>query len=262
MIIAGPGRAGGALAIAAAAAGHHIVGVVSRSGAMAGRFPSLSYEDELPAAEILVIATPDDQIGPTAERLLPIVSRVDSVIHLSGFTSVRVLGQFAEAGAHIGSFHPLQSFPDPEVGAKSLAGSWVGLTASEPLLGRLTELAATLSMIPFPLPDESKALYHASATAASNFVVAALDLADKLAKQTSVPFEAFQPLTTTAIANAFASGPAQTLTGPIARGDWETVRGQFEAVADSVPDRLQQFQAMVQATAITADRTFPDDLDV
>jgi predicted short-subunit dehydrogenase-like oxidoreductase (DUF2520 family) len=228
---------------------------------MAERFDSLSYESELPAAELLVIATPDDNIESTAVRLLPFARKVGSVIHLSGFKSIRLLTPFADAGAQIGSFHPLQSLPDPEIGARSLEGAWAGLTASEPLYARLAELAGTMAMNPFPLPDESKALYHAAATAAGNFVVAALDLADALVKQTSVPFQAFEPLTLNSIANAYARGPAVSLTGPIARGDWETVRGQFRAVAESRPDRSEQFQVMAEATAITSGRTIPDDIN-
>ncbi|MEX0667117.1 MAG: DUF2520 domain-containing protein, partial [Acidimicrobiia bacterium] len=69
MIVAAPGRAGGALAIAADAAGHRIVGVISRSGWLADRFEQLPYDAELPAADLLVLATRDDQIQSTAARL-------------------------------------------------------------------------------------------------------------------------------------------------------------------------------------------------
>ncbi len=74
-------------------------------------------------------------------------------------------------------------------------------------------------------------MYHAAAAAASNYVIAALDLAGALVASASVPFEALVPLVRTAVDNAFSLGPATALTGPIARGDWDTVRGQFEAVA-------------------------------
>ena len=70
-----------------------------------------------------------------------------------------------------------------------------------------------------------------------------------------VPFEALAPLTRTAVANTFAQGPRQALTGPIARRDWETVRGQFQAVAQAEPDRSRQFRLMAEATAVTAKDT-------
>jgi predicted short-subunit dehydrogenase-like oxidoreductase (DUF2520 family) len=259
--VAAPGRAGGALAIAADIAGHRIVGLISRTRSLADRFPQLPLDADLPAADLLVIATRDDDIESTASRLAPIARNIGAVVHMSGFKPVDALAPFAHRGVAIGSFHPLQSLSNPQTGARSLAGAWAGVTAEEPLFALLTDLAASLDMIPFRLLDSVKPIYHAAASAASNFVVAALDLAGSLLESASVPFEAVAPLTRTAVANAVAQGPRQALTGPIARGDWETVRGQFEAVARAKPDRSKQFRLMVEATAITADRDLPEDLD-
>ena len=259
MILAAPGRAGGALALAADAAGHRIVGVISRSGSMTDRFASLSSDAELPGADLLVLATPDDHIASTARRLAPLAVDVPAVVHLSGFKSIDVLAPFLPRGIETGSFHPLQSLPDPETGAASLRGSWAGLTASGSLLGVLEGLATSLGMTPFALPDPVKPLYHAAASAASNYVVAALDLAHSLFERAAVPFDALAPLTRNAVANAFAQGPRPALTGPIARGDWDTVRGQFEAVSPAGADRARQFRLMAEATAITARQIFPDD---
>jgi predicted short-subunit dehydrogenase-like oxidoreductase (DUF2520 family) len=116
-------------------------------------------------------------------------------------------------------------------------------------------------MVPFRLLDEDKPAYHAAAAAASNYVVAALDLAGSLLESAAVPFEALEPLTRTAVANSFTQGPTRALTGPIARGDWATVKGQLEGVARARPDRLDQFRLMAQATAITAGQPLPGDLD-
>jgi predicted short-subunit dehydrogenase-like oxidoreductase (DUF2520 family) len=260
MIVVSPGRAGGALALAAEVAGHRIVGVVSRSGVFTGRFPQLSDGADLPAADLLVIATPDSHIEPTAERLAPVSPRIGAAVHMSGFKSIEALAPFGRLGIATGSFHPLQSLSDPETGARSLAGAWAGLTATEPLFGTLTELAVSLEMIPFRLRDADKPLYHAAAAAASNYVIAALDLAGALVASASVPFEALVPLVRTAVDNAFSLGPKAALTGPIARGDWDTVRGQFEALASALPDRTKQFRLMAEATAITAGTTLPQDL--
>jgi predicted short-subunit dehydrogenase-like oxidoreductase (DUF2520 family) len=261
IIVAGPGRAGGALAIAAEAAGHRIVGVISRTGAFSDRFEQLSYDSHLPATDLLVIATRDDHIESTAIRLAPFAGNAGGAVHLSGFRSLEVLKPFARLGIGVGSFHPLQSLPDPHTGAISLAGSWAALTAARPLLDQLENLARSLEMIPFLLLDSAKPVYHAAAAAASNYVIAALDLANSLLAAASVPFHAVEPLTKTAVVNAFSQGPRQALTGPIARGDWDTVRGQLEAVAASKPDRSHQFHLLAQATAITANTSLPEDLD-
>ena len=261
IIVAAPGRAGGALALAARAAGHQIIGVISRSGAMADRFQQLPYDSDLPAADLMVIATRDDHIESTALRLAPHARLVGGAVHMSGFTSIESLAPLASMGIDTGSFHPLQSLPDPEAGARSLAGAWAGLTAAEPLFDVLEGLARSLEMVPFRLLDAMKPIYHAAAAASSNFVVAALDLAGSLLESAAVPFEAIAPLTQTAVANAFAQGPRLALTGPIARGDWETVRGQFKAIGQAKPDRSRQFRLMAEATAITADTTIPVDPD-
>ena len=226
---------------------------------MGDRFASLSPETELPAADLLVVATSDDHIESTARRLAPNAVDIAGVIHLSGFKSIDVLAPFVARGIDTGSFHPLQSLPDPQTGANSLRGSWAGLTASGSLLGVLEDLATSLGMASFALPDSVKPIYHAAASAASNYVVAALDLADSLFDLAALPFEALAPLTRNAVANAFARGPGPALTGPIARGDWDTVRGQFEAVALAGADRERQFRLMAEATAITARQTFPAD---
>ena len=260
IIVAAPGRAGGAVAIAAENAGHRIVGVVSRSGSMADRFFQIPYDADLPDADLLVIATRDDHIESTAVRLSPFARNIRGAVHMSGFTSIDVLAPFARSGIGIGSYHPLQSLSDPETGARSLAGAWAGVTADEPLFELLTGLATSLEMVPFRLLDSVKPVYHAAASAASNYVVAALDLARWLLESASVPFEAVAPLTRTAVSNAFVQGP-QALTGPIAREDWETVKGQLEAVKDLGVERARQFRLMADATAITAGMTLPGDLD-
>ena len=261
MIVAAPGRAGGAVAIAAENAGHRIVGVVTRSGSMTDRFSQIAYDVDLPSADLLVIATRDDHIESTAIRLAPFARNVRGAVHMSGFKTIDALAPLARSGIGIGSFHPLQSLSDPETGARSLAGAWAGVTADEPLFGLLTGLATSLEMIPFRLLDSVKPVYHAAAAAASNYVVAALDLAGSLLESASVPFEAVAPLTRTAVSNSFTQGPRKALTGPIARGDWETVKGQLKGVGQTRPDRLAQFRLMAKATAITAGNALPEDLD-
>ena len=227
---------------------------------MADRFASLSSDAALPAADLLVLATPDDHIESTARRLAPYADGIAAVIHMSGFKSIEVLAPFLRRGIDTGSFHPLQSLADPQTGATALRGAWAGLTASGSLLGVLEDLATSLGMTPFALPDSVKPLYHAAASAASNYVVAALDLAHSLFERAAVPFDALAPLTRNAVANAFAQGPRPALTGPIARGDWDTVRGQFEAVALAGADRARQFRLMAEVTAITARRNLPDNV--
>lgn len=255
IIIAGPGRAGGALALAAAASGHTIVGVVSRSGAMVDHFSQFEYDAPLPHADLLVVAVRDSYISEVADRLSPFANDVASAVHLSGFGSVGLLSPLENEGVAIGSFHPLQSLPSPTEGAQALAGSWVGITAENGLRATLWSFAATLDMKPFDLADDQKPAYHAAAAAASNFVVAALGIAERLFASASVPFEAARPLTERVVENAYSMGALAALTGPIARGDWPTVRGQIAAA--NALGFGEAYLAMAQATAHLAGTELP-----
>ena len=255
IIIAGPGRAGGALALAAAAAGHNIVGVVSRSGAIVKDFSQFEYEAPLPRADLLVVAVRDSYINEVASRLAPFAKDIASAVHLSGFGSVGLLAPLETAGIATGSFHPLQTLPSPTEGARALAGSWVGVTAGGGLRETLWALAAALEMKPFDLADDQKPAYHAAASAASNFVVAALGVAERLFAQVGVPFEAARPLTERIVANSYTLGSLASLTGPIARGDWPTVAGQI-AAADALGIG-EAYLALARATALLAGTDLP-----
>lgn len=226
LIVVGPGRAGGAIALAASAAHHEVVGLLARHPVDLP-FPQLEWETPLPHTDLLVVAVVDDAINTVAQRLVSIVSGSVQAIHLSGFTSIVALQPLAAAGLRIGSFHPLQTLPTPTVGAEALAGAYVAITGdkTESLFG----FAESLGMRPFALADADKAAYHAGAAAASNYVVTTLALAADLFAEAGVPFAALQPLTESIVANVFKLGPVAALTGPVARGDRSTVAGQLMA---------------------------------
>jgi predicted short-subunit dehydrogenase-like oxidoreductase (DUF2520 family) len=240
-------------------AGHDAVGVLARSGEAATgasrRFNTspLGWDEDLPSADLLILAVRDDAIGEVAVRLAPHSAAARFAIHLSGMTPLSTLEPLANAGVGIGSFHPLQTLPNPVDGEASIPGAWVAVTAIDPLLQEyLQELAHSIGARPFPLADAHRELYHAAAVASSNYLIAALALADELFRRVGVPFEAAQPLVTTVTENAFRLGPLAALTGPIARGDITTVRGQLKAVARWVPEMEDDFRAFGKATARVA----------
>jgi predicted short-subunit dehydrogenase-like oxidoreductase (DUF2520 family) len=248
--IHGPGRAGGALAIAAERSGHVIVGIKGRSDASVRSLAEMVtvIPDD---ADLRIIAVADDAISDLGEQLAaepPIPT-----IHISGSVPVDVLAPIGATGAPIGSFHPLQTLPDPVTGADRLPGAWVAVTAEEPFRESLDDFAVSLGCRPFPLDDDHKALYHAAAASAANFTIASLSLAQRLFEEAGVPFEASKPLVEAIVANAFTLGPREALTGPIARGDVTTVRRQIEAVAETGEKNLAVFRDLARATARTAD---------
>lgn len=256
--LVGPGRAGTALAIALDRAGHRIVAVAARESSRAmetavrfGADP-IAIGDPIPPVGLLVVAVRDGAIDEVARALAPVSGDAAAVVHLSGATTVDALEAVAATGTPTGSFHPLQTLPSPESGADKLDGAWIAVTASAPLRATLHELAASFGGRPFDLDDEQKATYHAAAAAAANFPLAALSVSHDLFVAAGVPFQAAKPLVEAVVSNAFEHGPSQSLTGPVARGDVETVSAQLAAVTDDAPQWRDAFLEMIRATADVA----------
>jgi predicted short-subunit dehydrogenase-like oxidoreductase (DUF2520 family) len=106
-------------------------------------------------------------------------------------------------------------------------------------------------MHPVTIADEHRVTYHAAAVIASNHLVALLGQVERLANAASVPFEAFQPLARASLDNAFAVGPRVALTGPVARGDVETVSRHLAGLP---PEEQPAYRAMAQAASRLTER--------
>lgn len=253
LVIIGPGRAGLAIAIASERAGHEIAGVLSRRQ-FDGPWAELSWSEPLPDVDVAFISVRDDAIAEVSHRIAPVVGGAAVVAHLSGFTPVATLHHLQEQGTSVGGFHPLQSLPDPETGAVALAGSHVGIGGDQLAVDTLTHLAATLGMADFPLSDTARPAYHAAAAAAANFVVTALAVSADLFDSANIEPKVSQPLVEHVVRNVFDHGARASLTGPIARGDIETVVGHLTAAHDVSDYVGRQFKLMAEATAIRAGR--------
>lgn len=252
LIVIGPGRAGGSLALAAKAAGHEIVGVLSRRPNT--KFgPPLARDHSLPEADIALIAVKDEALPELVGSLVGKVGEVSVVAHVSGFLPVTTLGPLADETA-IGGFHPLQTLPDPRRGSAALRGSHVAVGGDPLAVDALNHLAASLGMTPFPLDDASRPAYHAAAAAAANFVVTALAVSGDLFGSASVDPAVSRPLVERVVANVFEGGAGPALTGPIARGDIDTVIGHLTAARDVSESVGREFRLMAEATTIRAGR--------
>lgn len=255
IVVVGPGRAGMSIAQAAAAAGHEIVAVMGRTpesaaagAALVGADP-LTADDALPAADLLLIATRDDAIAPVAALLADRAAAIPNAVHVSGLTSVAALESLQRAGLEVGSFHPLQTLPNPAAGAARLRGAAIAITAEPPLRGLLQALATDLGGRPFLLDDAVKPLYHAAAAAAANFSLLSLTMASDLFDAAGILWESARPLVDAVVANAFEIGPRAALTGPVVRGDVATVGAQLDAVAHHAPEWAATFARFVAALA-------------
>ena len=158
---------------------------------------------------------------------------------MSGGTPLAAL----EPHARRFSVHPLQSFTHAR-GPEQLDGAWAAVAGeTDEAVEVATELAELLGLRPFALADDRRSLYHAGAAIASNFLVTLRRAAGELLAEADVPDEALDPLMRRVIENGFE------LTGPIERGDWETVERHRAAIATAAPHLLPAYDALAALTA-------------
>jgi predicted short-subunit dehydrogenase-like oxidoreductase (DUF2520 family) len=182
-------------------------------------------------ADLVLVATPDAAIADAARALAPGVRAGALVVHLSGACPVDELGKLLEERPDVvtGALHPLQSMPSVDEGIGRLPGSWCAIDGPP----EVERLALTLGLRPFRIAPADRARYHAAATVASNHVVALLGQAQRLAAGAGVPPEALLPLVRASVDNVAALGASAALTGPVARGDADTVARHLDALPAS-----------------------------
>jgi predicted short-subunit dehydrogenase-like oxidoreductase (DUF2520 family) len=170
------------------------------------------------------------------------------VAHVAGSQPLSVLDPHVRRF----SLHPLQTFVRWR-GAEQLDGAWGAVTAETKEGERCGRwLAETLGLRPFPLADAARPLYHAGAVVASNYLVTLYAVASHLFAAAGAPPEGLIPLIRRTIENNFE------LTGPIARGDWDTVQRHLAAIRATVPDAEELYLALAQATAAVQHSTVAD----
>jgi predicted short-subunit dehydrogenase-like oxidoreductase (DUF2520 family) len=240
--IVGAGRAGLGLGLALARAGY-TVQVHNRAAPRLPVPPGLSLSegrlpDSLARAGVILLAVPDDAIRQVAAALAAGVEMGASqvVLHLSGVHGREVLEPLSPTGAALGSLHPLQSLSDPASAPERLRGALAAVEGDARAVAAATALARDVGLEPVAVQPGAKARYHAAAVFASNFVVALAAVAEGLFRQAGLTEEAARKAVGALLggtaANVRAAGPAGALTGPVARGDVETVRRHLAALAE------------------------------
>lgn len=228
--IIGGGRMGRGLARALADAGERVELWSSREASGAGAGPA----GLVSAAATILLAVPDGVIATVAAAIAPQVSADQVVLHLSGVHDRTVLSPLAARGAACGSLHPLQTVPDPATAAARWRGAYAAVEGDDRAVTEAERLARCLALTPVRLPAGAKVLYHAGAVAASNYVVTLAGLAARWAAAAGLSAELaaqiYRPLLAGAAANLAGTSAAAALTGPIRRGDIDTVRAHLAAL--------------------------------
>jgi predicted short-subunit dehydrogenase-like oxidoreductase (DUF2520 family) len=213
----------------------NVVGRGRVGSALAARLAERAVELRAHGAELVLICVPDRAIVEVAAEIAP----GPWVAHVSGGTPLSALDPHERRFG----LHPLQTFTRAR-GPEQLDGAFAAVTAeSEEARELAVDLARLLGLEPFVLDESQRALYHAGAAIASNFLVTLYRAASELLETAGAPSEALVPLMRRTIENGFA------LTGPIERGDWETVEAHLAAIREAHPELEPVYRALAELTA-------------
>ena len=212
----------------------HVIGAGRVGSAIAARLRERGVDVRSDEPELVLLCVPDRAIAEVAQA----TATGPWVAHVSGATPLGAL----EPHERRFGLHPLQTFTRDR-GAEQLDGAFAAITAETEDARRVADwLARLLGLEPFPLVDEKRATYHAGAAIASNYLVTLRHAAGSLLEAAGAPPEALDPLMRRTIENGFE------LTGPIARGDWETVDAHIAAIRADRPELEPLYTTLGETT--------------
>jgi predicted short-subunit dehydrogenase-like oxidoreductase (DUF2520 family) len=260
--VVGTGRVGTALAVALRRAGHTIAAASAVSEASRSRvehfLPGTSVlqpGDVVAAADLVLLTVPDDALGGLVRGLAatgaPLAGRM--LAHASGRHGLAVLQPATDLGALPLALHPVMTFTGRPDDADRLAGVCFGVTAPEVLRPAAEVLVMEMGGEPVFIAEADRSLYHAALAGAANHLVTQVVQAADLLRRAGVaqPARMLGPLLSAALDNALRLGDA-ALTGPVARGDAETVAGHLDALRSTAPEALPAYLALARLTASRA----------
>jgi predicted short-subunit dehydrogenase-like oxidoreductase (DUF2520 family) len=259
--VIGAGRVGAVLTAALHQAGHPVAAVAGESDASRTRIETLlpSAHIDKPtavakAADLLLLTVPDDALDNVVKMLVAsgAIRSGQYVVHTSGRHGLDVLQPAIEIGAHGIAMHPAMTFTGTDVDLARLAGCMFGVTSGVAERPVAEELVAELGGRVVWIDEANRPLYHAALAHGANHLVTLVSQAmDVLrAAGSTDPAATLRPLLTAALDNALDYGDA-ALTGPIVRGDVETVRLHLRSLTAAGQPRatLESYVAMARATA-------------
>lgn len=269
--IIGAGRVGSSVGYLLKRAGYEISGVAARtmdSAAQAVRFigsgkPETDVVRAAKDSDLVFITTPDRVIREVCDLLASASAfRPDMIaIHMSGAHSLGLLDSAARAGAARCVLHPLQSLANREQGIRTLPGSYFRIEADSGAEGAARAVVHALGGLELALPQwrsdkDSAALYHAGAVAVSNYFVTLIDYGltfyQSLGADKEEALRAILPLIKGTLQNIETLGIPDALTGPIMRGDVQTVREHLEAMERRAPELANLYKELGRRTVTVA----------
>jgi predicted short-subunit dehydrogenase-like oxidoreductase (DUF2520 family) len=254
--IIGTGMVGTAIGFLLKKAGYKITAIADKSPAALKRARlytrgeiSHSPQEVVQKADCILITTPDDAISSACKEiaLCPAIKN-KLVLHMSGAGDLDLLDAAKKAGAAVASIHPLQSFSSIDQAIKNIPCSYFAITADKKATASARNIVRDLGGIPFLISSDQKPLYHAAACIASNYLVALMNTVESIYQAIGLnekdAKKAYLPLVYGSLRNIESSGSAPSLTGPIARGDFGTIKKHITAINKNLPQYSSLYSSL------------------
>lgn len=205
---------------------------------------------DLRSTDVWLIATPDDLIAESCTRLANtgVLKEGNLVVHTSGAHTSGNLGPAWASRAMTASLHPIKSFVDAETSVKTFAGTYCTFEGADDAREILQPAVEAIGGKFLNVKAENKPLYHAGTSILCNHICAVVDFGltalDRSGIKKEEAIKAVEPILRETMENVLKMGGIDALTGPIARGDIETVRKQAGAIQGKLPEHLDAFKAL------------------
>lgn len=241
--------------------GFKVIGYYSRSYESAVKGAKLTksiafteIKELVENSEMIFITTNDDEITNVCDLLIykNILKQGQIIAHMSGASSSEILKRAKEKGCYIYSIHPLQSFADINKSVEDLKNTVFSIEGDEEKIKIFERILKKTSNKYFKLTSDQKCLYHVAACVMSNYLVTLIDyglsLLNCIGIDSEEGFKAFYPLIQGSIDNIYDLGTKQALTGPIARGDIETIYKHINELKELSTDKLEIYKVLGNMT--------------
>jgi len=206
---------------------------------------------QLKPSKFWLIATPDSAFEQACQELLPLIRAGDIVFHCSGALDSSTLQSLKKAGAYTASIHPLHSFAKPSQSVLEFSGSCCAYEGDEEALELLIPAFEKIGANCFAISG-NKWLYHSASVIACNYLAPLIDASYQAFSAAGIDNKLaanlLKPLLEGSLSNIREQGPANALTGPIARGDADFVIAQLQALQNNNDALAELYQDMAKHT--------------
>ena len=260
--VVGTGRAGSVIGAALKRAGHQVKACTAvtdlsklRAEALLPGVAILSIEETVADRDLILLSIPDDVLAQVVSGLAATnaVSPGTFVLHLSGRYGIEVLRPLTELGCLPLALHPVMTFTGTSIDLNRLSACPFGVTTQPTLRPVAETLVMEMGGEPVWVPEASRSLYHAALTFGANNLMTLVNQTSELLESAGItnPEALVAPLLSASLDNALRNGDS-ALTGPIARGDAETVREHLRVLANFDPAVTQAYRSLARLTAVRA----------